>query len=90
MDDNAKVMAQSSRREFLALAAGAVAAPLPGNLIESAFAQTAQTPPAPNVQAGGAARSKPNILFVFTDQERYSPKWPSGLSLPGHERLLKE
>jgi arylsulfatase len=28
-----------------------------------------------------------NILFVFTDQERYFPKWPSGLSLPGHERL---
>lgn len=28
-----------------------------------------------------------NILFLFGDQERYFPKWPSGLSLPGHERL---
>jgi arylsulfatase len=28
-----------------------------------------------------------NILFVFTDQERYTSKWPAGLSLPGHERL---
>lgn len=31
--------------------------------------------------------SKPNIVFVFTDQERYLPKWPTGLSLPAHERL---
>jgi arylsulfatase len=28
-----------------------------------------------------------NILFVFTDQERYHARWPKGLSLPGHERL---
>jgi arylsulfatase len=28
-----------------------------------------------------------NILFVFGDQERYFPTWPSGLSLPGHERM---
>ncbi|MGH2362354.1 MAG: sulfatase-like hydrolase/transferase, partial [bacterium] len=30
-----------------------------------------------------------NILFVFSDQERYMPQWPTGLSLPGHERLQK-
>jgi arylsulfatase len=30
-----------------------------------------------------------NILFVFTDQERFHMRWPSGLSLPGHERLAK-
>jgi len=28
-----------------------------------------------------------NILFIFTDQERYFRQWPSGLTLPGHERL---
>ncbi|MEQ9482415.1 sulfatase-like hydrolase/transferase [Coleofasciculus sp. F4-SAH-05] len=28
-----------------------------------------------------------NILFIFTDQERYFPQKPSGLTLPGHERL---
>jgi arylsulfatase len=28
-----------------------------------------------------------NILFVFTDQERYHARWPNGLALPGHERL---
>jgi arylsulfatase len=33
------------------------------------------------------ATQAPNILFVFTDQERYHARWPAGLSLPGHERL---
>lgn len=36
-----------------------------------------------------AATQEPNILFVFTDQERYQARWPSGLSLPGHERLAQ-
>lgn len=31
--------------------------------------------------------SKPNIVFVFTDQERYFDTWPEGMSLPGRERL---
>ena len=38
------------------------------------------------------AQSRPanlNILFVFTDQERFRARWPKGLSLPGHERLEK-
>jgi arylsulfatase A-like enzyme len=30
-----------------------------------------------------------NILFVFTDQERYFRQLPPGLSLPGHERLWR-
>lgn len=33
------------------------------------------------------AAQAPNILFVFTDQERYHARWPAGLSLPGHERM---
>ncbi len=28
-----------------------------------------------------------NILFIFTDQERYFRQLPSGVTLPGHERL---
>ena len=28
-----------------------------------------------------------NILFIFTDQERYFHKLPPGLTLPGHERF---
>lgn len=31
----------------------------------------------------------PNILFVFTDQERYFRKFPDGMSLPAHERLWR-
>jgi arylsulfatase len=31
--------------------------------------------------------SHPNILFVFTDQERYFDKLPAGLKLPGHAML---
>jgi arylsulfatase len=33
--------------------------------------------------------SRPNIVFVFSDQERYRARWPSGLVLPGHERLQR-
>jgi arylsulfatase A-like enzyme len=44
-----------------------------------------------NVMFGSAraqtAQREPNILFVFTDQERYHARWPQGLSLPGHERM---
>jgi arylsulfatase len=32
---------------------------------------------------------QPNIVFVFSDQERYFPKWPAGLALPAHERLQR-
>lgn len=60
-----------SRREFLALTAGAVSAPLT----------------APSVH--GTGLNRPNILFVFTDQERHARPAPPGLSLPGHERLQR-
>ena len=92
MDANGKVRVQSSRRQFLALTAGAAVAPLAGSsLVEPALIGTAQaqTRPTPNVRTAASGRPKLNIVFVFTDQERYSSKWPSGLSLPGHERLQK-
>ena len=69
-----------SRRRFLgsvgAVSAGLAGLPLTG-LARQARAAESSPPP------------KHNILFVFTDQERYFPKWPSGLALPGHERLAK-
>lgn len=42
----------------------------------------------------GAAHGKTgangfNILFVFTDQERFQTSWPGGMSLPGHERMAR-
>ncbi len=91
MNADSKGTGHSSRRKFLGLTAGAVAAGAAATVLESALRSSAQaqTQLAPNLQAGRANRSKPNILFVFTDQERYRPTWPTGLSLPGHERLQK-
>lgn len=39
--------------------------------------------------SAAAASGKPNIVFVFSDQERYFSKLPPGLSLPAHERLQR-
>jgi arylsulfatase A-like enzyme len=66
-----------SRREFGALSAGALAAPL---LRPLAGPQVIRRPP------GGPSQGL-NIVFLFGDQERYLPKLPPGLSLPAHERL---
>ena len=75
------------RREFLAQASGVVAASLAGSL--SAGAALAQTGAASPPRGAGAKPSRPNIIFVFSDQERYFPKLPSGLVLPAHERLQR-
>ena len=66
-----------TRRQLFAGAAALAAAPA-----GQAQAQAA----APAINPGRRAK-QPNLLFVFTDQERYMPAWPKGLSLPGHERL---
>ena len=88
MDKNSKARKeQSSRREFLARASGIVAASLAGSL--SAGAVIAQTRPATSARSTSGAASRPNIVFVFSDQERYFTKWPSGLTLPAHERLQR-
>ncbi len=71
-----------TRRKFLTASAGVA---LAGALLPAGFGiAQAQAPVAP---AMGRRRGRPNILFVFTDQERYHARWPGGLSLPGHERL---
>jgi arylsulfatase len=74
-----------SRREFLThVAAGIAATPLVG----AALAGCAQT-----MSAGGTARASGkvqaghNILFIFTDQERYFRQWPSDFTLPARERV---
>lgn len=68
-----------SRRDFNFLSAGAVTAGLLGP-------DTARSQP-----RGKSDTAKGlNILFLFTDQERYTAKWPKGLSLPAHERLQKD
>jgi arylsulfatase len=49
----------------------------------------AQAQPSPDLPRTQANRRKPNILFIFTDQERYSGNWAPGLSLPAHERFQR-
>ncbi|QEN15287.1 sulfatase-like hydrolase/transferase [Mycolicibacterium sp. ELW1] len=77
-----------SRRRFLALAAGGAAA-VP--LLTSCGSGTTTTPaassPALTKPAAPQRGSHPNIMFVFTDQERYFSSWPTGMSLPARERL---
>jgi arylsulfatase A-like enzyme len=87
-EDEKSPVGRVSRREFLArMAAGAAATPLLG----SALAGCAQTmsPAGGAGLAGASARTQGghNILFIFTDQERYSRQWPSGFTLPARERL---
>ncbi|WP_270938500.1 sulfatase-like hydrolase/transferase, partial [Falsiroseomonas oryzae] len=69
---------------------GRTAAALAGAWAGGGFPGTgrAQPLPAPAIATAGTARP-PDLLFVFTDQERYAATWPAGLSLPGHERLAR-
>src|SRR5262249_61586487 len=73
-----------SRREFLSsVAAGVAAAPLVG----AALAGCAQTMRSAGKGSGAELGQGHNILFVFTDQERYFRQWPSGYTLPARGRL---
>ena len=84
-----------SRRDFGAVSAAALAAALAGcssNEAPAGSAPSAKPVTGPQVirRKNGAAGEKLNIVFLFGDQERYFPKLPTGLSLPGHERLQRE
>ena len=85
MDKQVGDAASSGRRGFLKAGAVAAGASLLGSVVGSALAQTQNPAPATR-----PARSGPNILFVFTDQERFADRRPDGLSLPGHERLQQK
>jgi arylsulfatase A-like enzyme len=75
-----------SRRTFLATTAGAAAAPLLSALPPRSSSHR------PSETARRAANLAPpfNIVFVFTDQERYRTSWPAGVTLPAHERLQRD
>jgi arylsulfatase len=81
-----------SRRGLMVGAAGILgAAVTSGALTEQAFAQAKQEAKKPAPVPARARRSgRPNVLFVFSDQERYRAKWPTGVSLPGHDWLQKK
>jgi arylsulfatase A-like enzyme len=76
-----------SRREFLAQTSGVMATAIASQLFTATAA--AQTRPTTPTLSSGSSSSRHNIVFVFSDQERYFNKLPSGLSLPAHERLQK-
>ena len=77
-----------SRREFGLVSAAALAVPLIGCGGANQAGQTTAATGPQVIRRRGAGSSQPlNILFVFGDQERYVPKWPAKLSLPGHDRL---
>ena len=76
-----------SRRGLLAAVPGGLAA---ASLIAPSLTGAAQAAFQPAPKGAARAGDKPlNILFIFTDQERYFQKLPDGLSLPGHERLWR-
>jgi len=76
-----------SRRSLLSWLPQSIAG---ASLISSALSGSvrAASAAAPRVQKGPDRRPL-NILFIFTDQERYFRRLPPGLSLPGHERLWR-
>jgi arylsulfatase A-like enzyme len=85
----------TSRRAFMAMAgAGIAAVPVLAacgadtTTLQPASSQPA-TGPSPARPAAPPPSSRPNILFVFTDQERYFGSWPANLALPAHERLTE-
>ena len=85
MDGWMQAMPAASRRGVLAAAIAGLAAP------GAASARPVAAPvAAPGLALRGGAGRPPNLLFVFTDQERYAARWPSGLSLPAHERLARD
>ncbi len=65
-----------TRRQLLAMAAGGIAAPYV--LTRPRQAAQAATP---------GAEGPLNIIYVFSDQQRFTKSWPKGYSLPGLEWL---
>jgi len=78
-----------SRRQFIErsilTAAGLGASSMLGSL--PVFANENTKPG--NLRKTSPQAGKLNILFIFTDQERYFRSWPKDYSLPGRERFQR-
>lgn len=74
-----------SRRSFLGMAGITLAASvLPAGASASTTAPAAKKPTTPMGKRSG----KPNVLFIFTDQERFSRTLHNDLGLTAHQRLM--
>jgi len=92
MNRNENFNSSISRRDFLRIAgAGATAMGL-GVFSGSLRTASAAAGESTKAQAGATPTGPYNILFILTDQERlFQPgELPIGLSLPAHERLIKQ
>lgn len=72
-----------SRRQFLTLSATVAAASLAGVSLPVSVAKADER------RKPKLKERKPNLLFIFTDQERNFAKLPSAFPLPGHQRLAR-
>ncbi len=82
-------MARAPHGTRRAILAGAAAALTGLAAVGTPGPARAQAVAAPSLALRGGGGRRPNLLFVFTDQERYAARWPAGLSLPAHERLMR-
>lgn len=78
-----------SRRDFIKLSSGLAATAAIGLPINSLAKGAGEegSKPVKRKAKGEKRTTRPNILFVFTDQERYFPSFPRGMNMPGHEWL---
>lgn len=82
-----KLETSVTRREFLALAGASAIAPLAGNSFASNPEVKSLTK---NIGIPKKFSKQPNVLFIFTDQERYLKDTPKEFTLPGHEKLMNQ
>jgi arylsulfatase len=75
-----------SRRDFIALSSGAAASTILGAPSISLGQSDQKKKKSPR---RAKRSSQPNILFVFSDQERYFNQLPNTFDLPGHNWLAE-
>lgn len=79
-----------SRRQFIGQSMLTATTLGAASILKPALAfSTGETSLPAKLRAQGPAGGKLNILFIFTDQERYFRSWPNGFSLPGRERIQR-
>ena len=87
MGKNDKIKSSFTRRDFLALTSGVAASALLNQTVSAAPKNSAKRK---SSLQNKPLRKRPNILFIFTDQERFFDQLPSAFPLPGHEMLAKK